>query len=169
MGSQRCQLGWTLAFVALLGGCAGNSDRFPSLAIREAERFSGTFNPPPSDPAEAVPAVTDTQTLAQLVDKARSAHARFIETEPGTAALVEQARGLTAETNEWASAQIALADLAAHRSEALIALGDIDLLAAQAATTFAPEADIAAAQEQVSSWITIQDNVLLTLMRESEE
>ena len=38
---------------ALLAGCAADTDRYPSLAIRDVERVSGTFEVAEGDPAPA--------------------------------------------------------------------------------------------------------------------
>lgn len=163
MGSHRCQLIWTVGIACLLGACAGDPDRYPSLAVRDAERITGTFNPAERPAPEPVAPVTDASTLASLVAQANAAHKRFLDSAPGTTRLVEATQRLGPESNEWARAQIALADLQSHRSDAAIALGNIDLLAAEAATTFAPTEEIAAAQAQVSAWVDELDKVLITL------
>jgi hypothetical protein len=164
MGSQHGHLIWTAGIACLLGACSANPDRYPSLAVRDAERVTGTFDPAQRPAPEPVAPVADAITLDALVARADAAHKRFLDSAPGTTRLVESSQGLGPESNEWSRAQTALADLQSHRSDAAIALGDIDLLAAEAATTFAPREEIAAAQAKVSAWVDEQDRTLTRLV-----
>lgn len=150
----------------LLVGCTASGDRYPSLAQTDAERVYGTLSVAGSTDAETTPTAPDEpnpdldQRLASLVQEADDAHAAFTAMAPNVAVTVEQAMGLGVESNEWAAAQVQLADLAAYRSATLKALGDLDLIEAQAATSFVPTDKISAAQTRINS-LMMQQNVML--------
>ncbi len=78
-------------------------------------------------------------------------------------ALADAARGDGITSDRWATAQVRLADLTSHHSDARLALADLDLLAARAQITLA-EADESAAIAQVQSRLAAtlieQDRVL---------
>ncbi|MEM8724961.1 MAG: hypothetical protein AAGE86_05495, partial [Pseudomonadota bacterium] len=82
--------------------------------------------------------------------------------------LVSGARGTSAESDARARALIALADLSSKRSNTAIALGDIDLLAAQGATEFATSNELEAAQTLVVDLLDQQDRALATLWEQLE-
>ena len=155
-----------LLLAAPLAACAAGSADYPSLAIRDAERVEGSFDP--AAPAEAPPPPAPPSAdllgrLSQLETQAASAHRAFLEAAPGARRAVIAARGATVETNSYADAQIALADLDSHRSRAAVALGDLDLLFAEAALAFAMRAPIAEARGEVAALIAQEDAILAEL------
>lgn len=152
--------------LALLAACAGDSGRYPSLAIRDAERFTGQFQPASPAPSDPVPAVASSEDLLVIVDRAQDSHERFIEASLGVRRIVESARGLGIDTNARQQAFIALADLTAMRSDTATSLADLDLLEARAYTTFAPTEDVAAARALVASLVSEEDGTLDTLLAE---
>jgi len=153
-----------LAMGALLCACASSSDRYPSLAIRDVERASGTFYPVAPQPIEPAAISPDTVSrIEQLVAQARSAHSDFASAAPSARASVNAAAGLGPESNVWAVAQVALADLDSHRSLAAIALADLDLLFANATLEFSERARIDAAREEVIALLAEEDAVLADL------
>ena len=154
----------SLVVSAVLAGCTASSDRYPSLAIRDIERVSGTFEVDPSDaaPPPSLPAA-DLENIPALIATARSAHQQFIEAAPSARREVAAAIGSNVTDNRWASAQVALADLESLRSQAAIPLGDLDRLHAVASITFADKLAVDAAREEVLAMITEEDQVLAEL------
>lgn len=156
---------------ALLAGCAGSSDQYPSLAIRDAERVTGQFNPsPPSDAANpAAPQPYAPGDISRLVEQARESHRSFVAAQSSTSRLVSGARGSGLESKARADALLALADLSSKRSDTAIALADLDLMAAQSATQFASTAALAEAQQLVLQLVTQQDDALVKLWEQLEQ
>jgi hypothetical protein len=144
---------------ALLGACAGDSTRYPSLAIRDAERVTGTIAPATPDDT-AAPAIASTQEIAALVASARASHRRFLAAQPGAAQLARSAAGRGIESEAHARALVSLADLTALRSQTAIALGDLDLIEAETGNSLAPVAEINAAQAEVAAFVNEEDAVL---------
>ena len=70
------------------------------------------------------------------------------------------ARGRGIESNVRQRALVAFADLTTLRSDTAIAMGNLDLLKAEAATTFAPTEDIELAQAEVATLLAEQDEAL---------
>jgi hypothetical protein len=159
----------TLCLVTL-AGCASTGDRYPSLAIREAEireadRVAGEFAVvPPAEPTPLPPIAPETAgRLGQLRAQAATAHQKFLAAVPGTRSAVAAARGSGITDDRWASAQVALADLDSSRSEAAIALGDLDLLFADAALAQELRDEIVVARTEVTGLIAEEDRVLAEL------
>ncbi len=154
-----------------LANCAGAGDRYPSLAQRDAELVTGTLaaggngednNSP--NPAPRAPLYPDiAERIEENLAEARQAHEDFKAAAPSAERQISAARGASNQSNNWAAAQIALADLDSARSAAAIALGDLDLLYADSAIVFAQRAQIEAARNQVSALIAEQDRTLSRL------
>lgn len=151
----------------LLAGCAGSSDAYPSLAIRDAERVTGSFTPsePESPPP---PPVASDEDVGAIADRARETHSRFMSERPGALAAVRTARGLGVESNARALAEVRLAVLSSLRGQTQLAMAELDSLQAKAATTFAPTGSIAVAQSQVAAFLSEQDEAIDSLMTELE-
>ncbi|MEQ8410898.1 MAG: hypothetical protein RIB52_05030 [Erythrobacter sp.] len=161
----------------LLSACAGGSGDYPSLAIRDVERQYGRFvpsegTPPPTTapapPPAPVAPVADPQRIAALVAAADASFGTFAAREDRVSALVAAAAGRAIDSDARAEALIALSDLSALRSATAMPLGDLDLLAAEAATTFAPTADIDQARTRVLTLVERQDAVLAELWAEMD-
>ncbi len=151
----------------LLAGCAGSSDQYPSLAVRDAERAVGQFTPASSAEVDAgeAPAASP-QTLGKLrdaVELARGAHQQFIAEQSDTRQLAQAAKGAGVESDLHSRALIAIAGLSALHSQTNLALSDLDQLEFIAGSTFAPVEDIKAAQTLVQLMIAEQDAVLDSL------
>ena len=152
--------------VLFVTACATGKDEYPSLARRDAERITTS---PPADAATPQPVVVTPPNLElaarldRLVDQARAAHGRFASRRPRA----EQAVGGGASTGSerWAVATVALAELESARSEAMVALADLDELFAAERTANHDTAQIAAARDQVIAWIGEEDRVLEVLRR----
>lgn len=149
-----------------LAACASGGGDYPSLAIRDAERVQGSFEPAASGeapPAPAAPSADLTERLAQLRTEAASAHQAFLDAAPGARRAVAAGRGAGVESDSYAEAQVALADLDSHRSRAAVSLGDLDLLFADATLAFEIREPIAAARDEVTAMIAEEDAVLAEL------
>ena len=120
----------TLNTAWLLGACASTADRYPSLAIRDVECVEGTFaSPDASEVEQPASLATDTrERLAQLRSEAAASHEAFVALVPGVRGKLTAARGAALDSNLWADAQIAYADLESAGSRTALALGEIDVL-----------------------------------------
>jgi hypothetical protein len=161
----------SLVAAFVLSGCASTGN-YPSLERRAAERVTGSAEPVASAPAEPVSQAHPTpglaQRLATLVARARAAQGRFSEQRSRTESLVGAGAGASVASESWSIATVALAGLEGARSEALIALAELDqlYLADRVANFDSPGADspaIIEAWNQVSAIIAAQDAVLARL------
>lgn len=118
---------------ASLAACASGGD-YPSLAIRDGERMTGSATTPePAAPVERVALSTDTATrVAQLEELGRANHAEFAKIESRASRLVAAARGSAITTKANASAQIALAELQSAHEATVSVLAELDVLLAAA-------------------------------------
>lgn len=141
-----------------LGACATPSEEYPSLAIRDAERVSGTLQPAPPAPyvpPPTPPAVLD--RLDQLTGEAASAHQAFLAEAPRARSAVAAARGAQVGAESWSVAQVAVAGLESARSRAMIALADLDRLYVDAAVGGEELDRIGAARDRVNSQVEEQN------------
>ena len=145
---------------AILSACAGDNNKYPSLAIRDAERQTGQFTPVARPP---VAPIVSTQTLSQIVAEARSTHQKFLDARQGTRVLADAARGLDVESNNHSRAVVAIAAMSVLRGQTAATLGSLDGLEAEATTAFAPAAEIRAAQEEIEAMLQEQDVILKSL------
>lgn len=167
---QTLRLTLPVAASLALSACAGSSANYPSLAIRDAERASGTFAA--AEPRRIdVPAVEvdlagglDT-TVTSLVASARRAHDAFLALVPDARRRVAAPGAATTASDAWASAQVALAELEAARSQTAIPLGDLDAIYVSQTVQAAQSPSLVAAREQVIGWVAEEDAVLAELRR----
>ena len=155
--------------LGLMAACpTAQAHAYPSLAIRPGERVSGTAEPVPASAPPPATAATGSRT-AQLRAQARAAHARFGERRASAALLSAAARGASVGSEAWSVAQIALASLEVARSEAMIALADLDSLYVTAKINAAPtdgsgDVDaVGAARADVMAMIGEEDATLAAL------
>jgi len=160
----------TLICGLLLAGCAGTGGGYPSLAVRDAERPSGSATPAePAPPPPPAPLATDSgQRIAQAVEQARKAHASFVAGTPAATRAVSAARGSSAPADSRISAQFALAGLQGLRSQAVIAQADLDLMFAQERLAepdrITPTAQaLVEARGRVDAWVSQQDETIARL------
>lgn len=151
-----------------LAGCSAISDKYPSLAIRDAELASAA--PRPAEPVEpiALPSPLSADTLAQMegfLSQLRSAHTRFMRAVPAARNTVSRGRGSGVGTDSWAAAQVALADLESKRSQAAIPLADLDALYIDASVALADRTRIAEARSTAIGLISQEDAILAGLRR----
>lgn len=156
-----------LAALMMTAGCA-SSDGYPSLAMRDAERVTGTFSPvtdgesTDSMPAPEIPAdATLSARIDMLLDAAKAAHTRFMDAAPRAKRLASAAGGIGSDS--WASAQVALADLESQRSQAAIALSTLDEIHVEGVTTNALPGIVSEARDTVISLVGEEDALLSQL------
>lgn len=149
--------------LALLAACASPSAEYPSLAVRDIERVSGTMEVEPAPPLpQPAPA-----TLAQLDDlaaTARAAHERFMAAAPQARTVTQSAAGTQPGSDSWARAQVAIADLEAQRSQAMIALADLDRIYVEATTSAQDTDSIARVRSQIDALVSEQDDTIRALL-----
>jgi hypothetical protein len=152
----------------LLGACAsggGGSSAYPSLDIRESERVIGTIDAPQTP--SFVPAPTSPATLADLdslATLARTAHQRFVAASSEANRIVRGAAGSAVGTDGWARAQVAVANLESIRSDAMIALADIDRLHVEAHVGGGDITRSEAVRSEVSALVTEEDRLITGLL-----
>ena len=151
-----------LALTFTLSACASTSDRYPSLAIRDAERIHAEAEaaepappPPPAPPSAAL-----VQRLSQLRAEANRAHQAFLGAAPRTRSLVNAARGSAAGSDPWISAQVSLSQLEMTRRQAMSAMADLDKLLLQTEQEGGPTDVVAATQGQVGAMLD-EENALM--------
>lgn len=157
----RRKISALLPLIAVLSACAAGDARYPSLAMRPFE----TAPPAPESeaPAEPTRPLADSAQVAALVSRAMSANDEFTRQQAATVPLARAATGQSVESNARARALVAMADLAAKRGATSAALADLDALAANSATTFAPAREIEAARAQVLALVEGQNAAMARL------
>jgi hypothetical protein len=162
----------TLLLIALpLAACAAGERPYPSLERRPAERGYGSGQPvssPAAPPVATVPSGDLTARLSALRSQALTAHQAFGAMQPAAARKVAAAQGAAVASENWSVAQVALAQLESARSNAMIALADLDslLVAATRSNADAPTPDLAAVEQvrsEVTGWIGAEDEALAAL------
>lgn len=144
----------------LLTACSNNQDSFPSLARRPAERLNTPAPETTPAPAPAPPDPAQIERIAGLVAKANTAHDRFAARSGPARGLVSAAAGAAVASESWSVATIALSELEAARSEAMIALADLDALYARAVVDGTDSAELTKAREAVVALVGEEDRVL---------
>jgi hypothetical protein len=166
----------SLVLIVPLTACAAAKD-YPSLQRRAAERpiaerQTGSALPvspviPPALPAAPSPELK-TQ-LAQLVEQARTAHERFAGKRANAERLVAAGGGGEPGSEGWSVATVALSDLESARSDAMLALAELDELYTTETIAASQTGDpskttaIAGARDQVVTLIGEEDGVLARL------
>ncbi len=145
---------------ALITGCAGSSDLYPSLAVRDAERASGQNGPVSPAPPSPI-TVADRTRIGDLLEQARLSHQAFEAAQPRATQLARAAGGI--ESDSRARALVAIAGLSTLRGQTTIALASLDQLSAQAASQFTMTEEIDRAQSQVEAMVRAQDNALTSI------
>ncbi len=159
---------YALVPALFLSGCAASSDKYPSLTLRDFEKSPASTASPVPNPSTTVPIPTamGSDAVLQLVaerDSARGAHAAFMEALPGAQRKAAAARGSGPTANIWADAQLAIAELSAHRSRTAIALGNIDGLIAEASIAQRGLPDQISYQSEVADMVKRQDRAIAEL------
>ena len=159
----------SLPIVTSLAGCASSSDRFPSLALRDFEtrpyevpvQAGLNDSPHPS-------ATPDSSRITAITSAAEVSFEKFSSQQLSVSRLVSSARGQGLESSARGRALAALADLTSLRSSTELHLADLDLLMADANTSFARSDEVSAARALVLDLVTREDTVLNDLWAEME-
>jgi hypothetical protein len=147
----------------LLAGCA-STGRYPSLAIRDAERATGTLQP--AEPEPYMPPATPPETLdrvERLVADAEAAHQAFLAAADEGRATIAAGRGAVEASDAWSRAQVALADLEARRSQTMVALAGLDRLYVDAELSGAALERISAARDGVIALVESENRTIADL------
>ncbi len=171
--AKTCRPSGLLLLAPLLALSACATGQYPSLARRDAERItrSAEVAPPPAEPAPAPPppGAGFTTRIAQLVAQAQGAHGRFAARRAATERAIGAAGGAAVASESWSVATVALSGLESARSEAMLALAQLDELYATEAVAGTEAGDMrkaeaaGAAREQVTALIAEEDAVLARL------
>jgi hypothetical protein len=153
-----------LSLAALLvTGCA-SPGKYPSLALRDAERSTratGTLQP--AEAAPYVPPATPTETLdrlGRLAAEAQGAHQAFLAAAGRARGPAAAARGAAEGSNAWSIAQIALADVESSRSATMISLAELDRLYVDAELAGGDLTRIGATRDEVAALVAGEDETL---------
>ncbi|MCA0977056.1 hypothetical protein LCM19_01600 [Qipengyuania flava] len=151
--------------IFLLGACATAESDYPSLAIRDVERAEGQFDT--GEPARIdVPPVEVDLTgglaarLQSLLAAAEEAHGDFLAVHPRAMRIVSSARGSAVGSDNWAAAQVVLAELDSARSRAAVPLGELDALYASATVAAEDTVAIETARGRVIDLVAEEDAIL---------
>lgn len=156
----------TVSCALALSACAAEAGKYPSLAIRDAERVSGQFTPsPPSSPLPAEP-VASPSDLSAILERAYGLQRQFDTAEPGAQVFVRAAQVDGALDGARSRALVAVAELTSLRGQTALILSDLDQLEIEASTRFAPTETIRAAQADVATIISAQDAAIDALGEE---
>ena len=101
--------------------------------------------------------------LRELGSAAREAHGRFEAKQARARQLTAAARGAAPGSEAWSVATIAVGELEAARSDAMVSLGELDRLYAQERIDGGDGGAIAAVRDQVTAWVADEDAVLVEL------
>ena len=107
--------------------------RFPTVTVPDIDQVRET---------EAAPVGDISARLDAVNARAAEASAAFDVSLAAARASALAATGSQIESDEWAEAQIRLADLASHHSEGRMALADLDIISAEARLARSPEHDL---------------------------
>jgi hypothetical protein len=149
-----------LAVLTALAACASPPGEYPSLAIRPAERQTGTFQPAPVEPVLTPPTPATLDRVSQLAADGRSAHQAFVQTVAGARAAIAAARGKAVGDDAWAAGEAAFADVRAARGKTMVPLADLDRMYDDAATTGGATERIGAARDEVAGLVTSEDRTV---------
>lgn len=169
MAFLSIRIGASLAVLLALSACNADRSRFPSLAIRPAERAYNTGQQPVPPPPSSAAATADLPVrVVALREKAAAAHARFSAQQASATTVINAARGSAPGSEAWSRAAIALAGLTSARGEGMVAMSDLDrlLIAATEKAATGPEDDlkvIAPAHRDVAALLGEEDQAIATL------
>lgn len=162
MKQSQQYLGLAVLVSLSLTGCASADARYPSLAVRDAERVQGTLEPASSEEPSVI-GISNLDALTAPHDRAREAHARFTAMESEVRNLIAASSGLGPEDDRRARALAGFAQLTTLRAQTALALSDLDLLEVKAATGFKRTREIRDFQSSIIEMIEQQDAALDSL------
>lgn len=151
------------ALLPLVSACAGAGEDYPTLAVRDVERAGGMMEVEPAPPPPP-PAPSTLTSLDDLAATARAAHAEFLAAAPRARTLASAASGAARGSERWAVAQVAIADLESKRSDAMIALADMDRIFVEAATSATATDSISEVRSEIDALVAEEDAVIQSLL-----
>lgn len=169
MASLTIRIAAPIGALLALSACNADRSRFPSLAIRPAERaYSAGQQPSTAAPAAPEAAAGLPARVAALRETAMAAHARFTAQQGQATSLINAAKGTAPGTEAWSRAAIALASLTSARGEGMVALSDLDrlLITATEAAAIGPDTDlkvVAPAHRTVADLLAEEDRTIAAL------
>lgn len=164
--TRHCLYPFAAAGTLALTACASDVTNYPSLARRDVERTPTAPPPSPAPTPDPGPDAELAARLTGLVENARAADQRFSAARASAERTVAAGSGSQPGSEAWAVASIALAGLESARSDAMIALAELDALFAGARINGTAGAGaIAAARDEVSALVGEQDRVVTALSR----
>jgi len=149
-----------LPLIAALAACASAQSQYPSLAIRPAERATGTLQPVSAEPVLTPLAPAALDRVSQLAADGRAAHQAFVAQVAGARSTISGGHGAAVGSEAWARAEAALADVRAARSTTMVPLADLDRLLVDAGTNGEATDRIAAARTEVEGLLTSEDRTV---------
>lgn len=152
-----------LPLIAALAACASAQSEYPSLAIRPAERASGTMQPIAAEPVLTPLPPTTLDRVSQLAADARANHRAFVDQVASARSAISGAGSAAVGTDAWARAEAALADVRAARSKTMVPLADLDRLFVDAGTQGEATNRIAAARDEIEGLVTSEDRTVAEL------
>ena len=162
-GEAMIRRSLTLSALALLAACASAPNQYPSLAVRPAERASGTFQPVPAEPVLTPPTPATLDRVSQLAAEARAADRAFADVIAGARRTIIGGHGAAVGSEAWANAEAAFADVRAARSKTMVSLVDLDRLFVDAGTQGDSTDRIGAARAEVAALVSSEDQIVAEL------
>jgi hypothetical protein len=149
-----------LPLIAALTACASAQSQYPSLAIRPAERATGTLQPVSAEPVLTPLAPATLDKVSQLAADGKTDHQAFVAQVASARAAISGGRGAAVGSEAWARAEGALADVRAARSKTMVPLADLDRLFVDAGTQGEATDRIAAARNEVAGLLASEDRTV---------
>ena len=155
------QLFSAVILATVLTGCAAADGRYPSLAVRDAERLGSPVEVPP--PLSVGPTAASMETVFEALTSANRWNTLFEGDLKGVRQLIDASKGLGPQNDTRAQALVALANLTSLRGQTAGVLATLDQLEAESAVKFHPLKEVRDAQARVAMMLQQQDAVLDSL------
>lgn len=152
-----------LAMATLLAACAGSSDRYPSLSLRDFERVQGQFPTADSQPEQLRPSplpVAAVEQVSDAIGEARIRHSQFLAQAEKARGVVSAARGSNPDDKRWAMALIEVAELDSRHGVTTGLLADLDALYANASLEFQQREEVAQAQAEIAQMVASEQQAI---------
>lgn len=155
------------ALSAVTTACASDSDRYPSLSLRDFERVQGEFTVAEGSSASLRPEPLGIEKVSQVSEslaKANARHEAFIEQVEAARPTVIAAAGSTPEDSRWSLALVEIAELDTRRGATASLLADLDLLYADASLEFQERIAIAQARADIDALVQVERKAIDELL-----
>lgn len=151
----------------LIAACAGGSDRYPSLSLRDFERVEGQFAVSDSGQRDLNPAqlpVDRAEQVREAVEAAHARHSRFLTHAEQARDVVVAAVGSGQADKRWSLAMVEIADLDSRLGATTSLLADLDALYTSASLEFQEREEIAEARTETSALVAAESLILQQLV-----